>query len=82
MTAKCVWAFQIPYLVTTTMYALNKHSYLTGFQRSKHVYYDGRYCTGANSSNEKNGYKKLMKRKALRKHSLHEKTAATVLLKL
>ena len=26
--------------------------------------------------------KKLMKRKALRKHSLHEKTAASVLLKL
>jgi len=27
-------------------------------------------------------YRKLMKGKALRKHSLHEKTAASVLLKL
>jgi len=29
-----------------------------------------------------NAYNKLMKGKALRKHSLHEKTAASVLLKL
>jgi len=32
--------------------------------------------------NSKFGYRKLMKGKALRKHSLHEKIAASVLLKL
>ena len=38
--------------------------------------------THRTAQNTKNNNKKLMKGKALRKHSLHEKTAASVLLKL
>jgi len=40
------------------------------------------YDSSPNRSFETNGHNKLMKGKDLRKHSLHEKTAASVLLKL